>query len=174
MNPNVNLAAEKGPVIVMADAAGNVVVPSKNNPEWGHIRVSQERSIFDERGFARYKMISALIPGLLRDLKKFNWKAGQELKGTIIFKESLEPFNKKEPERDYKIAGKTGIVCCYYGAPIYRKTFYNANPLALDQYAYDQDGNVITHTNVEEIRVGYRQLAEETSEESFSDRLDNI
>lgn len=173
MNSNVNLAAEKGPVIVMADEAGNVIVPSKNNPDWGHIRVAQDRAMFDERGFARYKLTNAIIPGLLKDLKKFNWKAGQELKGTIIFKESLEPFNKKEPERDYKIAGKTGIVCCYYGQPIYRKTFYNANPDARDQYCYDNEGNIITHTNVEEIRVAYRQLSESV-EEFFSDKLDSI
>ena len=28
--------------------------------------------------------------------------------GKIIFKESLEPFNDNNPEKDYKIAGKTG------------------------------------------------------------------
>jgi hypothetical protein len=48
----------KSSVIVAADAAGNVVVPSSNNSEWGHIRVTQKRIIIDERGFARPKIAS--------------------------------------------------------------------------------------------------------------------
>lgn len=147
-------------VRVTADAAGNVVVPSKNNAEWGHIRVEQERILIDERGFARKRRISALIPGLISDLKSFNWKNGQELKGTIIVKEQLEPFNKKEPERDYKVAGKTGIVCCIEGQPIYRKTFYNNNPNAQDVFILDENGMPAMHDNGDAIRAAYANLSD--------------
>lgn len=148
-------------VKVTADAIGNVVIPSKNNADWGHIRVQQERIVIDERGFARKKTVSALIPGLINDLKSFGWKTGDDLKGSIIFKEQLTPFNPRDPERDYKIAGRTGIVCCIYGEPVYRKTFYNSNPDAKDVQIMDENNNPVTHTNGEEIRIAYKQLKDQ-------------
>jgi len=151
-------------VKVKADPAGNVVAPSKNNSIWGHIRVVQERVVIDERGFARLKNVSALIPGLIKDLKSFNWKAEQELKGTIIVKEQLEPFNPKEPERDYKIAGKTNIPCCIDGQPMYRKAFYSTNPDAQDVFILDEAGNPVSHNNVDDIRAAYIELAEQESD----------
>jgi hypothetical protein len=147
-------------VVVTADAAKNVVVPSKNNPEWGHIRVIQDRIIVDDRGFARKKGVSALIPGLITDLKSFNWKADQKIKGTVIFKEQLEPFNPKDPDRDYKVAGKTGVVCCIDGQPIYRKTFYYTNSDAKDVHILDEHGNPVSHNNGDAIRAAYAELAE--------------
>lgn len=150
----------KSSVIVAADAAGNVVVPSSKNAEWGHIRVTQKRIIIDERGFARPKIASALIAGTVKDLKGFNWKAGQELPGAIYYKEQLEPFNKKEPERDMKIAGKTNIPCCIDGQPMYRKGFYTTNPNQNDVYIIDEYGCIVTHDNGDAIREAYRTLAE--------------
>jgi len=153
-------------VKVTADEAGNVVVPSTNNSEYGHIRVEQTRAIFDDKGFARIKSISALIPGLIADLRSFEWKAGQEIDGKIIAKESLTPFNPKDPERDYKVAGKTGVVCCIDGQPIYRKTFYSTDSNCQDVFVYDEKGNPISHNNGEAIRVAYKQLAEKESKKS--------
>jgi hypothetical protein len=164
------LAAEKSAVIVTA-ISGNVVIPSRQNAKWGHIRVEQERIIIDEKGFGRMKQVSALIPGLIKDLRRFNWHEGQELKGTIIFKEQMMPFNPKEPQRDYKIAGKTGIVCCIDGSPIYRKTFYSANPDAQDVLILDARGNPISHTNGDEIRLAYKQLAEFSLDKSSIDDM---
>lgn len=145
-------------VKVTADAAGNVVVPSKNNPEWGHIRVEQERMVIDDRGFARKKRLSALIPGLVTDLTDFGWKKGHEVTGVVYFKEQLEPFNPKDPDRDLKKAGKTDVVCCIGGAPIYRKTFYSPNPDTQDIHILDEAGNILTHDNVEAIRNAYAEL----------------
>lgn len=150
----------KSKVKVTADEAGNVVVPSNNNSEWAHIRVEQERIVFDEKGFARKRRMSALIPGLLEDLKSFGWTAGQEIDGKIIAKESLTPFNAKDPERDYKVAGKTGIVCCIDGQPIYRKTFYTPDNNANDVFIMDENGNPMTHNNGEAIRVAYAELTQ--------------
>lgn len=139
MNSKVKVTAD--------ESTGSVIVVSKNNPEWAHIRVEQSRIVIDDNGFARRKTISALVHGTVDDLKSFGWTKGLELSGKIIFKESLEPFNVSQPERDYKVAGKTGIVCCQDGQPIYRKTFYTLNSTAEDVS--------VAHTNIEDIRAAY-------------------
>ena len=154
MNQSVNT------VRVTADAAGNVIVPSKNNPIWGHIRVEQVKMTVDNKGFARKRPMSALIPGLITDLQGFGWKANELVEGTVIFKEQLTPFNPKDPERDYKVAGKTGIICCIDGQPIYHKTFYVKNSEAQDQYILDEQGNPMSHDNGDAIRVAYAELKE--------------
>lgn len=139
-------------VVVAADKAGNVIVRSSNNPEYGHIRVEQTRMVIDESGFARRKRLSALIPGLVEDLKGFGWEAGELVSGKIIVKESLTPFNANDPERDYKIAGNSGIVCCQDGQPIYRKNFFTLSSSAED--------TSVEHTNGEEIKAAYAELKE--------------
>lgn len=136
-------------VRVTTDEIGNVVIVSKKNPEWAHVRVEQSRILIDDNGFARKKTINALIHGTVEDLKSFEWTKQTELSGKIIFKESLEPFNLSQPEKDYKIAGKTGIICCQDGQPIYRKTFYTLNSNAEDVS--------IPHTNIDDIRAAYNE-----------------
>lgn len=153
-------------VKVMADATGNVVVPSKNNPEYGYIRVIQSRVIVDDKGFARKKTLSALIPGLIEDLKAFEWSEGDSVEGKVIFKEQLEPFNFDQPEKDYKIAGSTGIVCCIDGEPIYRKTFYTTNSNAQDVFILDEDGIPVAHTNGDAIRAEYLKMRDDAKSES--------
>ena len=148
-------------VKVTADETGSVIVVSKNNPEWAHIRVEQSRIVIDDNGFARKKTISALVHGTVEDLKSFGWAKGQELPGRIIFKESLEPFNVNQPERDYKVAGKTGIICCQDGQPIYRKTFYTLNTSAEDV--------AVAHTNVEDIRAAYAESVETEGNSNVAD-----
>jgi hypothetical protein len=139
-------------VKVTADAAGNVIVTSKNNSNYGFIRVEQDRMVIDERGFARKKRVSALIPGTVADLKGFGWKKDEEVDGKITIKEQTTPFNINDPERDYKIAGKTGIVCCLYGEPIYRKAFFTMDPRACDV--------TIAHDNGDAIKAAYAELSE--------------
>lgn len=151
-------------VRVTADAAGNVIVPSKNNPEWGHIRVEQTRMVIDERGFARKKKVSALIPGTIEDLKGFGWVKDQEVEGKIVVKERLEAFNADEPERDYKIAGETKVVCCIDGQPIYRKSFYTTNPNAHDE--------TIEHDNGEAIKAAYAEIQE--AKRNASESIDKL
>lgn len=150
----------KPTVYVTADAAGNVVIPSKDNPEWGHIRVEMQRLMVDERGFARRRKISALIPGEVKDLKDFGWQGGEVIEGTIIFKEQLTPFNPKDPNHDLKVAGKTGVVCTYKGQPIYRKTFYKQDATEKDQYILDDAGHPIGHDNGDEIRAARKTMAD--------------
>ncbi len=135
-------------VIVVADeATGTVINVSENNPEFGYIRVSQTRTMIDDNGFLKRRVVSALIPGPINDLKDTGFYAGQILNGRILIQESLMPFNQKNPERDLKIAGDTGILCTLGGLPIYRRTLFSFN----------QDGQdeLIKHDNVEELRAAY-------------------
>lgn len=142
-------------VKVTANEAGQVVNISKNNPEYGYIRVAQERAVF-ENGWARKRTLSALISGTVEDLTGLGFHAGMELPGKIQVVESLEPFNPDAPEKDYKVAGETGIVCCVDGQPIYRKTFFTEDESAQDQ--------LIAHNNTEDIKKAYAELEAEASE----------
>lgn len=129
-------------VIVSSDEDGNVIVPTKNDN--GYIRLTQERMIINKKGWINVKPVSTLVQGEIAMLEKLDWKANQQLRGQIVVKESLEPFNSTNPEKDYKIAGETGVVCCIDGQPIYRKTFYDVS---------GQDSDVLLeHTNQEEIK----------------------
>lgn len=145
-------------VVVTADEAGNVIIKSEKNPEYGHIRVEQTRMVIDDNGFARKRKLSALIPGTVSDLKGFGWTAGEEVEGKICIKESLTPFNKKDPERDYKVAGSSGIVCIGVDQttgetkPVYRKHLFSFSSKAED--------TLVEHINGEEIRAAYREAKE--------------
>lgn len=136
-------------VIVTADATTGTVVNVSENPEFGWIRVEQVKTMVDDNGFLKRKSISAIVPGPLADLQASGFFAGQLLDGKIVIQESLEPFNKKTPERDLKIAGETGIVCSLNGQPIYRKTMWT-----LDNSAQD---TLVKHDNVEQLRSAYSQ-----------------
>lgn len=116
----------------------------------------------DENGFAKKSLISALIYGTLEDLKSFGWHKGMELEGKIVAKDSLTPFNRLNPEKDFKVAGKTEIVCTIEGKPIYRKTFYRQNSDAVDE--------TIQHDNREDIRQA--AIAQQQAENS--DAVDSL
>ena len=139
-------------VKVVADATSNaVIIVSENNADWGYVRLEQVRTVIDDNGFLSRKTMSCLLKGPVDTLKESGFYAGQELPGTIIVEESLTPFNKKNPERDYKIAGDTGIICRQSGAPIYRRTKYVPAANAAD-------GNMVEHDNVEELRAAYASV----------------
>lgn len=133
-----------GKVVVTADANGNVIGVSKNNPEYGYVRVEQTATQINDQGWLRTSKRSALIKGLVKDLVEAGLRAGKELSGKIVIQESLEPFNAQNPDRDLKVAGDTGVICRIDDQPIYRQAFYTTNDSAQDQ--------LIMHTNVEEIR----------------------
>ena len=135
-------------VIVLADdTTGAVVNVSENNPDYGYVRVSQVRTVVDDNGFLRRKQITALMPALVEDLTEMRLFSGQQLDGKIVVEESLEPFNTKNPERDLKVAGETGIVCTLGGYPIYRRTKFSFDSNAADVS--------VKHDNVEELRNAY-------------------
>jgi hypothetical protein len=136
-------------VKVVADVTTNsVITVSENNPEWGYVRLEQVRTVIDDNGFIDRKKMSTLLKGPVQTLAESGFYAGQELPGTIVVEESLTPFNKKNPERDFKIAGETGIICRQSGAAIYRRTKYTA-------IANANDGIPVQHDNIEELRAAY-------------------
>lgn len=134
-------------VKVIADANGVVINQSQKNPEFGYVRLEQVRTVIDDNGFLRRKAVSTLIQGEVAVLQASGFYAGQELPGNIVIKESMEPFSKKNPERDHKIAGETGILCTVEGAPIFRKTVYTT--------ASNSEDVTIKHDNVTELRNAY-------------------
>ncbi len=142
-------------VTVMADDLGNVIGLSKNNPEYGYIRVEQSANQISEGGWLKLVKRSTLIKGKLEDLQEINYQKGDTITGRIIVKESLEPFNPVNPEKNLKIAGDSGIVCSVDGNPIYRDTIFTLDPYAEDEF--------ITHDNGDEIREYNSKMKEENS-----------
>lgn len=134
-------------VKVVGDATTGSVITMSSNPKFGYVRLEQVRSVIDDNGFLRRKPISTLIHSEVEELKAMNFYAGQELPGQIVIKEALEPFNAKTPERDLKVAGSTGIICTFEGAPIFRKTVYTTASNAQD--------TLIQHDNVDQLREAY-------------------
>ncbi len=134
-------------VVVLGNEQGSVITVSENNPEYGFVKVAQVRTMFDDNGFIRAKKVNALIPGTVEELQIANFFVGQELPGMVLIKESLTPFNEKDPSRDLKIAGSTGIVCSVNGQPIYRKTIYTNMSNSEDV--------LVQHDNVEQLRDAY-------------------
>jgi len=137
-------------VTVQADEQGNVIRVSKNNPEFGHMRLTQNQTEFSMSGWVNNKQRSTLIHGKVEDLQSLDYKANQQLEGNIVVMEQLTPFNEKDPERDLKMAGDTGITCMGVHqesgeiVPIYRTTKYDPTGLAKPTY--------IPHVNADEIR----------------------
>jgi hypothetical protein len=131
-------------VTVTADQNGNVIAVSENNPEYGWVRVEQQGIIeINQKGFLKQTTRSAFIKGKIEDLVKANYKSGSTISGKIIVKESFEPFNPNNPDKDLKIAGDTGVICRLGDQPIYRQTFFTQDLNAADEF--------ITHDNSEEI-----------------------
>jgi hypothetical protein len=154
-------------VRVVADATtGSVINVSENNPEYGFVRLEQTRTHIDSNGFLRRKVINALVHGTVEELQAAGFFANQELPGTILIKESMEPFNKKNPERDLKIGGNTGILCTVDGAPIYRKTIYSLQSNVEDV--------LIQHTNTEELRTAYAKRDNSVATITANTDFDNI
>ena len=117
-------------VIVTADQNGRVIVPA--GTDFGYIRVQQSTTKFTERGFAVMTTVSALIFAKLDVLRSFGWKDSQEIEGKIVIKESLTPFNTKDPDKDLKVAGKSNIPCTKNGRKIYRRAVYTTDMSAVD------------------------------------------
>ena len=134
-------------VVVLADATTKSVINLSSNPEFGFIRVEQSVNQYDDNGFLIRKKLSAIISGPISDLQDAGYYEGQLLDGKIIVQEAMEPFNGKNPERDLKVAGSTGIVCRVEGAPVYRRTLYTEKENLKDA--------LIAHDNVDELRTAY-------------------
>jgi hypothetical protein len=135
-------------VNILADDMGNVVRQSSTNSEFGHVRLQQTRVTFGNGGWVKKSNISTLLHGKLEDLQELGLESMNSLPGKIVIKEQLEPFSKTDPDRDYKKAGETGIICCVDGQPIYRKTFFVADTTAEDVLIAHNNGQAIKDANI--------------------------
>jgi hypothetical protein len=135
-------------VTIIPDEAGNVIRQSKNSPEYGFVRVVQETVQFGLTGWVNAKTRSTLILGKLEELKSIGIADMKTLPGKIVVKESTEPFNSSDPDRDLKIAGETGIICCTAdGEPIYRRSFYDPTNQQEDEFVAHANGDAIREAN---------------------------
>ena len=130
-------------VQIVPDELGNVIRMS-NNPEFGYVRLSQD-SHKVTNGFVKRIPLTTLLHGELESLRSMDIQNKTELSGKIIVKEQLTPFSTDNSDRDYKIAGNTGIICCVHGEPIYRKTFFTEDVTA--------ENILLDHTNGDAIRA---------------------
>lgn len=137
-------------VKVTAGEGGAVIIQSTKNTDFGYIRVEQNRTAIGTDGWVDTKVLSALIRGTIKNLRALNFTEGQVLPGKIRIVEQLEPFNHANPEKDYKIAGQTGIICSYEGQPIYRNSFYSDDPSSLD--------TLVKHDNADTIKAKLASL----------------
>jgi hypothetical protein len=162
------MAQKNGSIKVVADELGNIIRVSKNNPAYGHIRLEQRKVTFNTQGWVQNKTRSTLIQGELEDLNQLGIDENTVLSGNIVILEQTTAFNSKDPDRDLKMAGDTGVVCkrTNYNTgeeePIYRKTFY-------DQTGQQQDV-LVPHTNSDEIREanGHTPVEKQISQDDLN------
>tara|TARA_B110000008_G_scaffold242816_1_gene251469 strand:+ start:1859 stop:2476 length:618 start_codon:yes stop_codon:yes gene_type:complete len=142
----------KNQVTIVPNETGAKIRVSKNNSDYGHVLLKQEKTIIGTNGWVKTTRLHALLHGEVDDLKSIGIKKMKTLPGQIIVKESTTPFNEKNPDMDLKYAGKTGIVCCRDGEPIYRRALYDASMTETDEF--------IAHTNGDDIRAANNENAE--------------
>jgi hypothetical protein len=139
-------------VTIVPNETGAKIRISKNNSDYGHVLLKQEKTIIGSNGWVKTTRLHALLHGEVDDLKNIGIKKMKTLPGQIVVKESTTPFKEKNPDMDLKIAGKTGIVCCKDGEPIYRRALYDASMTEVDEF--------IAHNNSEDIRAANKENAE--------------
>ena len=136
--------------VIVRAYEGKVVVPSKNNPEYGSIRLEQIVNTM-QNGFLTPKKRTCFMNGKVSDLEALGWVDGQGIDGHIIIKESLTAFNTEKPDTDLKVAGETGVPCTLEGQPIYIRSFFSFAPEA---------DVLIAHDNSEQIKQAQAELEE--------------
>jgi len=135
----------KSEVTIVPNKMGAKIRVSANNADYAHVLLKQEKTIISTTGWVKPIKVHALLHGKLEDIQDIGIADTVTLPGQIVVREQLVPFSTSNPERDYKYAGKTGIVCCKDGEPIYRQCFYDATMMMSDE--------LISHTNGDDIKI---------------------
>ena len=146
-------------VNIIADDMGNVIRQSSTSSEYGYVRLQQDRVTFGNGGWVKKSNISTLLHGKLEDLQSIGLESMTSVPGKIIIKEQLTPFSTNDPDRDYKMAGDTGIICCVDGEPIYRKTFYVADATSQDVLVAHNNGDAIKEANASAFNLDKSKVA---------------
>tara|TARA_Y100001938_G_C8063792_1_gene418955 strand:+ start:1205 stop:1729 length:525 start_codon:yes stop_codon:yes gene_type:complete len=158
------MAENNARVTIARDEQGSVIRVSKTNPEFGHVRLTQNKVLFNTQGWVNNKQLSTLIHGTVEDLKALNLENKESLPGNIVVREQTEPFNTNDPDRDLKMAGDTGVVCCAHGEPIYRKTFYSMDENATDTLVAHTNSDAIREANGDGSSINVEKIVEEKKE----------
>jgi len=173
--------SQENQVTIVADDNGNIIRQSKNNPEYGFVRVTQDAVTFGANGWVNKKSRSALILGKMEDLADIGLDKMTTLPGKIVVKESTEPFSATDPDRDLKVAGETGIICCTAdGEPIYRTSFYDASGLQEDNLIPHANGDAIREANAGGVKAKPAKAKTEAPEiknedvEEFNEEVDEV
>ena len=139
---------QKAKVQIVPNDMGAVIRVSKNNPEFGHVRLTQQKVTFTATGWVKKTNLSTLLHGKVEDLEDMGIQNQKELPGNIVIQEQTTPFSESDPDRDLKIAGETGIICCNAdGEPIYRKTMYDGTGSLEDTLVAHANGQAIREAN---------------------------
>ena len=160
-------------VQIMPDELGNVVRQSKNNTDFGYVRLQQDKVSFGNNGWVKRSQVSTLLHGKIEDFDAIGSKDKTELTGKIIVREQTEAFSANDPDRDLKYAGDTGVICCAYGEPIYRKTFFVTDVNAEDLLIAHTNGDAIREANgFTTPQVEVKETAEEVVTEDDNENED--
>jgi len=160
------------PVVIVKDDMGNTIRISKNNPEYAHVRLSQERSWLSAMGWFTKRNVTTLIHGKTDEIKASGIGRMKKLPGNIRIVEQLTPFNESNPDRDLKYAGDTGVVCCQDGQPIYRRTFYDATAQLEDELIAHTNSDAIREANSNSVNLESDEIDDTTSMISHEDDSD--
>ena len=139
----------KNKVNIMPDEHGNKIRVSTNNPEFGYIRLQQSSTTIGTNNWLKTNNRSTLVSGKVEELEEV-FSSKDHLIGQLIIREQITPFNGKDPDRDLKMAGETGVICKAVDTetgeivPIYRKTFFDPTMQMVD--------TLVPHVNSDEIR----------------------
>ena len=147
------MAKKENQVTIVSDELNNKIRISKNNAEYAHVLLRQDKTIIGSNGWINTRILHTLLHGKVEAIKDLGISKMKYLPGQIIVTEQLTPFNEEDSDQDYKYAGKTGVVCCVDGQPIYRKCFYDATGLKEDE--------LIAHTNGDDIRIANNSTADD-------------
>lgn len=151
----IQIQTGRGGQIIFANEKGNT-----------SIRLNQSVATVDERGFVKASNRVFYVKGSKEDLQALGWNKDTKLKGNLVIQESLEPFNKSNPDYDFKVVPGTGVICTLDGEPIYRRTIWDPTGNLEDTF--------IQHDNKAEIlealamRDSAQAIAPATTEEAFT------
>ena len=145
------MAKKENQVTIVTDELNNKIRISKNNAEYAHVLLRQEKTIIGTNGWVKTNKLHTLLHGKIEDLKDLGISKMKYLPGQIVVKEQLTPFNEDNSDQDLKHAGNTGVICCKHGEPIYRKCFYDATMLESDQFVSHTNGDAIREANTSEV-----------------------
>ena len=136
-------------LVTVRKSEDGLTVRTSKNPLYGFVVMEQKGAFaVSATGWVDIKTPTCLIQGTMENLKAMEETLNKGLVGKIVHKESLEPFNLKNPMNDIKYAGKTKIACSVKGKPIYRVSTFSADINAVDELIAHDNGKQISEANL--------------------------